>query len=75
MVHVNLLERSRWGGGMKGFMGNDTDAKMGIGGGLVRNCIIAKFSCFLFVITCLLVKYVFAPQLKLEMVMRSQAIL
>lgn len=34
-VHVNLVEKKRWAGAVKGFMGNDADAKIGIGGGLV----------------------------------------
>jgi len=34
-VKVNLTERSRWSGGIKGFLGNDQDATMGVGGGLV----------------------------------------
>ncbi|XP_067936840.1 sorting and assembly machinery component 50 homolog B-like [Watersipora subatra] len=33
-VHVNLVEKKRWAGAVKGFMGNDADAKIGIGGGL-----------------------------------------
>lgn len=44
-VHINLTEKKRWAGGLKGFMGNDMDTKMGIGGGLVS--IFLKFDTFL----------------------------
>ena len=34
-VHVDLTEKPKWSGSVKGFMGNDADAKLGIEGGLV----------------------------------------
>lgn len=35
-VHVTLNEKRWWSGGVQGFMGNDPDAKVGLGGGVVR---------------------------------------
>jgi len=35
-----MKERRRYGGGVQGFLGNDMDAKLGVGGGVVSNGVI-----------------------------------
>lgn len=36
-VHIDMREKNTWKGNIQGFMGNDNDARMGIGGCLVSS--------------------------------------
>lgn len=44
-VHVNLREKKWWSGGVEGFMGNNADSKMGLGGGVVSGRHFVSLFC------------------------------
>ena len=38
-VHITLREKRWWDGGIQGFLGNDPDARVGLGGGVVSSLV------------------------------------